>query len=224
MTVATMDRTRLKGRVMTPILTRAQVAALTQAPADDVRRWTTGANPAVQRPTSSRHTPFTVGFAGLLEADLLHMLSVMPGMTPRKASGALRGLRQDYGPLALIEHPRLVTDGKHIFFYEDGDYTRVIDQQGAFARVMDRYSRRLVVRDGYVQEYCPERLPIASVSPGHNGGALSLTSTRTPVSAIAGMLMAGETVGTVAWEYDVPVSEVEAVERELEWAWQATAA
>ncbi|MGW9803241.1 hypothetical protein [Micrococcus sp. KRD077] len=224
MTAAPMDRTRLERRVTTPILTRAQVVALTHAPEADVRRWTTGPNPAVQRAPRSGWTPFTVNFAGLLEADLLHMLTDMPHLGPRKASGVMRAIRQDHGPLALIEHPGLFTDGKDVFLLDAGVFTRVRDSQGAFAEVLERYTRRLVVRDGRVQEYRPDRLPIASVNPAFNGGGLSLMSNRTPVSAVAGMLLAGETPQSVALDYDLDVSEVQAVERDLEWAWQASAA
>lgn len=220
----TIDPALRESLSATPILTRDHVSALTSAPAADVRRWTTGANPAVQRGVRTGWTPYTVSFAGLLEADLLHMLTQMPHMTARSASSVMRRLRAEHGPMVLIEHPTLVTDGKDVFLADDDDYVRVRDSQRAFAKVLERYTRRLIVEGDRVQAYRPERLSVASVDPLFNGGGLSLTTSRVPVSSIAGMLLAGEPAEAVAKDYQVPVEEVRAVERDLDWAWRASAA
>lgn len=218
LTLSKADMARLS---TTPILTRGQVAALTDSALASVEAWTRGPNPVVQKPRRAGWSPYSVGFAGLLESDVLHLLAGM-NLPPRRAARVVRAMREDYGQLALVERPGLFTDGTDLFLKDGEDLTRTRDLQGAFEPVLERFLSRLVVRNGRAEEYMPEQMPFASVSPFYNGGALTLMASRVPVAAIAGMLKAGEGPHTVAADYEVELHEVLEIERNLEWAWEAS--
>lgn len=218
----TMERPTFESLATVPILTRGQAAALTSTDLSDVTRWTKGACPAIARPRRRHWSPYSVAFSGLLEADMLGMLAEMK-VPARRATALVRSMREQYGELARVENPGLVTDGTDMFLSLDNLLTRTRDRQGAFPEVLRKFLRRLVVVDGRVEEYRPDRMRFATVAPAFNGGALSLQESRIPVSALAGMLLAGEPAEVVAREYDAPLDEVKAVEADLEWAWQASA-
>lgn len=202
----------------TPILTREAAGALTSTAPDQVASWTAGSNPAVQRPRRVGRSPYAVGFAGLLEVDLMHRL-VAHGVPRRRAGSVLRSIRSNLGDLAIIEKPEYVTDGTDLFRRDGSDLTRLRDKQGAFSPVLrDFLSRVRLDTEGRVEEYIPEQLDFLSVNPLFNGGGLSHTATRVPVSSLVGSLEAGAHPAAVAANFRVPLHDVEALDERRGWA------
>lgn len=207
----------------TPILSREAAGAITLTDPARVESWTRGANPAVQRPRRVSWTPYSVGFVGLLEVDLLHRLEAH-GVPRRRAGSVMRSIREELGPLALLEKPQYVTDGTELFRKHPEGLTRVRDGQEAFAPVLDGFLGRVHLdKYGRVVEYTPEVLDFLSVNPLFNGGGLSHTATRVPVSSVVGSLAAGETPSYVADNFRMPVEHVEAIDDRRDWAILASA-
>ena len=207
----------------TPILTREAAGAITLTDTSRVESWTRGANPAVQRPRRVSWSPYSVGFVGLLEVDMLHRLEAH-GVPRRRAGSVMRSIREELGPLALLEKPEYVTDGTELFRKHSEGLTRVRDGQEAFTPVLDGFLSRVHLDEhGRVVEYTPEIFDFLSVNPLFNGGALSHTETRVPVSSLVGSLAAGEAPSYVADNFRVPVEHVEALDERRSWALLASA-
>lgn len=212
-------RTRL---AVTPILSRDAAGALTGTASKDVTSWMSGASPAVQRPKRRGWSPYSVGFVGLLEVDLMHRLQ-LHGVPRRRAGNALRNARAHLGELAVYEQPEFVTDGTDLFRRHRDGLTRLRDLQEAFDTVLEGFLSRVVLDDkGRAVEYSPERLSILSVNPLFNGGALSHTMSRVPVSSIAGSLAAGDPPSAVSRNYHVPLEDVEQIDEQRDWAFLAS--
>lgn len=112
-----------------------------------------------------------------------------------------------------------MTDLTNTFLREGNELTRIQDSQGAFFEVIRKELRALRIGvDGRVEAYTPARLEIASVDPRFNGGALSITRTRTPVASVVGLLQAGESAPVIAADYGLTTDEVARIESDLDWA------
>ena len=153
----------------------------------------------------------------------LHRLEAH-GVPRRRAGSVMRSIREELGPLALLEKPQYVTDGTELFRKHPEGLTRVRDGQEAFAPVLDGFLGRVHLdKHGRVVEYTPEVLDFLSVNPLFNGGGLSHTATRVPVSSVVGSLAAGETPSYVADNFRMPVEHVEAIDDRRDWAVLASA-
>lgn len=206
-----------------PILTRGNVAALIDANTNDVRRWTSGNNPPVQRGHALGPSSLVVPFVGLVEADLIQHLA-RTGLSARRVNSILRSMRTENGELAVVDHPELVTDGSDLFIKEGSNLTRTRDSQTTHNVILADWLRHLKIdKDGKVTEYYPDRLSIASINPRFNGGKLSLTDSRIPVWVIVDEFQAGSSAEQIAKDYQIPRSQVEAIIDDLTWAEAAAA-
>lgn len=219
--MTTIDLEKTDPRLI-PILSRDNVAALVEAESADVKRWTSGSNPAVQRGHSLGRSRFTVPFAGLVEADLIQHFK-KAGMPVRRINALLRSLRSENGELAIVDNPKLVTDGTDPFIQQGETLTRTYDGQTSHLDILREWLTHLEIgEDGTITEYRPKKHPKLSVDPRFNGGKLTVTKSRVPVWVIVDQLQAGSTAKQIAKDYRVEVDTVQEIADDISWAEKAS--
>lgn len=196
-----------------PILTAAQVAALTGARPASIARWSRGDKPMVHRVPTNRGWP-SFSFLGLLETQVALVLSEL--FSAQRARHIMAQLKQQRGHDYAAGGLKIVTDSSHTFLQEHDDLERIGDHQGTFLTVIEDHLKPLRLgADGRVEQFEPTWFPDSSVNPRFNGGNLSLSRNRVPLAAVAGLLIAGETPASVANEYQLSKDEVEQVDYHL---------
>lgn len=219
---ATIDLETTDPRLI-PILTRDNVAALIGAGSADVKRWTAGPDPAVQRGHSFGRSRLTVPFVGLVEADLIQHFR-RAGMSIRRINNVLRSIRSDRGELTLVDEPKLVTDGSDPFILEGQELMRTYDAQTSHQSILAGWLTQLEIGDdGAITEYRPKKHPNLSVNPRFNGGKLTVTQSRIPVWVIVDELRAGTPAEAIAKDYQVDVDIVREILNDISWAEKASA-
>lgn len=211
-------------RFTSPILRPRDVATLVSMPEPTVRRWTRSADdrpPMVHEVRSQPRGWPSIPLVGLAEASVLRALRG-GGMTMRTAVHAGRYIRDRFGTPYAMASPQLVTDGVEAFILdsEAGELVRIKDNQHAFIEVLQDHLRPLQIgRDGYVEAFKVLRLEDVGVDidPYFSAGRMSFRRNRVPVFAVVDALRAGESARTVEIDFRLTPTEVQAVEREIDW-------
>ncbi len=220
-------------RYVTPLYTKAEAADLIGVPRQSFRNWAVGyaykrmdgvvvaAEPLV---TTAGASGPTVPFVGLAEAYMLAAFR-SAGVPMRRIRPAIRWLEENIGLEQALASERLMTDGAEVLwdFREqttdpaerdavDG-LVVVTSGQQVFRPVVRNYLRRVTYQDGWIKSiHLPRYEQVeVTVDPWINGGQPTLTRRGIRVADVLSRLGAGEDSRDVAEDYDLDLSEVEAL-------------
>jgi uncharacterized protein (DUF433 family) len=170
--------------------------------------------------TEARHRGWpTISVIGLAEAHTAYALRTHGWSMYHVIDYVKEEQKKHRFPLAT---PRLVTDGVDVFVEQHDELARLWDNQAPFSEVVAPWLVELVPWDDAVTgTYRPRQLDpdlgLVEVDPRFNGGQLSFTRNRVPLSVIAGALSSGDDLGEVADDFRLTHDEVALVERNLDW-------
>jgi uncharacterized protein (DUF433 family) len=204
----------------TPLLTARETARHLQMPESALDTWlaTPAADPLVHAVTPGRRGWPRVPFVGVVEAYVLRSLRElgMPLDDIRKAAGLVRAEFDD--PYALARR-RIATDGVSVFVrLADESLVQARDQQRAFREVIEGHLRHIEwdTSGNPVRLLLPQYPAVASVviDPRFGWGSPVLAESKVKVEDLVALWHAGESIETVAAEYDMTEAVVEDVLRQ----------
>lgn len=205
----------------TPLLTAREAARHLRMPESTLDNWlasSTTETALVHAVTPERRGWPRVPFVGVIEAYVLRTLrdAGMPLADIRHAAAIVRGQFDD--PYALASK-RIATDGVAVFVrLADDSLLHARDKQGAFREVLDDYLRYIDSAD----DGSPLRLRLPQypsnadviIDPRFGWGSPVLASNKVKVDDIVALWRTGESIRSVADEYDLTESVVEDVLRQ----------
>lgn len=203
----------------TPLLTAREAARHLRMPESTLDSWLASKSgvPLVHAVEPERRGWPRVPFVGVIEAYVLRALRDldMPLADIRKAAAIVRDEFDD--PYALATR-RIATDGVAVFVrLADDSIVHARDGQSAIREVLDSYLRFVE----WSSDGSPARLRLPQypagagvvIDPRFGWGAPVLESHKIKVDDIVALWRAGESIRTVADEYDLTESAVEDVLR-----------
>ena len=208
-------------RFTEPLLTKLQAARHLVVPRSTVTDWAARSLIHVL-PSTARHAP-TMPLAAVAETQVLRGLKAW-GLNPREVAAAARRLRKEFGPYGVINQ-QLATDGAHVLreLAEAGEikqWERVVDGQLLLPEVVDDHIHYIDwAPDGY-----PLRLRLRSyknagadvvLDPRFGYGDPVFARTKTRVTDVTRLFLAGEPLDVICEEYDLTQDEVLAAIRVL---------
>jgi uncharacterized protein (DUF433 family) len=209
-----------------PAYDLGQAARILRLPLSNVRNWFCGANGGRPVLDLASKRPTYVSFAGLTEAYILSSLRKRHRIPLQRIRSALAYLKRTLRE----EHPlltrRFKTDGVDLFIEHLGDVINASQEgQTAMKHVMELYLSRIEYgRDGLPVRFRPftqsseESDPsVIVVDPRIAFGRPMLGMSGITTEAVAARFKAGESVTSLAKDFERPPQEIEAAIRsELE--------
>ena len=215
-----------------PLYTVAEAAAYLRVPRTTFETWahgysrrrqdgrTTRALPAITAITAGRREP-EIPFIGLAEGMVLAAFR-SSGIPMQRIRPAVEVLKAELGLDHALASKRLFSDGAEILY----DYATkeeneelvglmvVRTRQWVFAPVIQDYLRRITyAQDGWARRL---RLPVSKsviVDPERGFGQPIFEKGAVRVEDVLDRFQAGDSLGDVAFDFDVPVEDVEEVVR-----------
>jgi uncharacterized protein (DUF433 family) len=173
--------------------------------------------PLVHRVAAPRRGWLTVPFIALIEAYVLRSLreaKFSKAHCRKIAEEVRKRYRTPYG----LATKRFATDGIDVYLEEHGELARVWDGQTPIREVIADNLRYIEWddTDGYpvrlrLRQY-PDVAPVI-IDPRFGWGSPVIESNRVPVESVASLWPAGESIHSVAYEYDLRDEQVEAIVR-----------
>lgn len=219
-------------RFETPLYTVAEAAAYLRVPRTTLETWahgymrrrrsggTTKAEAIITAIPAGRREP-EIPFIGLAEGMVLAAFRAS-GVPMQRIRPAVQALKTELGLDHALGSKRLYTDGAEILYdyatKEDEEELRgltiVRTRQRVFAPVIQDYLRRITyARDGWAQRL---RLPVSKsviVDPNRAFGQPIFEKGAVRVEDVLDRFEAGDSLGDVAYDFDVSVEDVEEVVR-----------
>jgi uncharacterized protein (DUF433 family) len=215
-----------------PLYTVAEAAAYLRVPRTTFATWAhgysrrrqggraTSALPAITAITAGRREP-EIPFIGLAEGMALAAFR-SSGIPLQRIRPALEVLKAELGLDYALASKRLFSDGAEILYdyaTKEGDQglrslTVVRTRQRVFAPVIQNYLRRITyAQDGWARRL---RLPVSEsviVDPERAFGQPIFENGAVRVEDVLGRFQAGDSLLGVAYDFGVPVEDVEEVVR-----------
>lgn len=194
-----------------PMMTVSDAALYLGIPAETLRRWR--ADRSIHSLRAERHGWPTLPFAAVVEAYVLRSLR-QAGFPLRKIKDAAEGVRRAFKDDFGLARPNVVYDAADIFIEAGGELFRARDHQQAIRETVEGF-KKVITWSG--QD--PTRLILPNyggnviLDPRFGWGKPVVASNKVPVEAILGMWRAGESLQTVADEFDMSVADVEELAR-----------
>ncbi|MCE7078689.1 DUF433 domain-containing protein [Streptomyces sp. ST2-7A] len=198
-------------------LTRSETASHLQIPCSTLNSWLRGeaaGAPLVHEVEAEQAKQPTIPFVGVAEAYVLRSLRDL-GLRMSEIREAASAVRAAFHtPYGLVSR-RIATDGVEIFVEHGlGDLRRVRDGQSAIREVVADHLRYLSWEAGdefpsgiRLRQY-PAEVPVV-LDPRFGHGRPVIESNRVPVTAVADLWEAGESVEEIAYEYDMTPEQVD---------------
>jgi uncharacterized protein (DUF433 family) len=233
---ATLERVirtkKTDGRFDTPLYTVGEAAAYLRVPRTTFETWAHGytrkrqgrgptkAGPIITSFPAGRRVP-EVPFIGLAEGMVLAAFR-SSGVPMQRIRPAIEVLQRELDLDHALGSKRLYTDGAEILFdyanKEDEEQLRgltvVRTRQRVFAPVIQEYLRRITYApDGWARRL---KLPISKnviVDPDRAFGQPIFEKGAVRVEDVLDRFEAGDSLGDVAYDFDVPVEDIEEVVR-----------
>jgi uncharacterized protein (DUF433 family) len=159
----------------------------------------------------------SVPFVAVIEAYVLRSLRDAK-FTKAYVRQIAEEVRTRYGTPYGLATKKFATDGIDVYFDEQGDLSRVTDGQTPIKEVIETNLQYITwdENDGYpsrlrLQQY-PDIAPVI-IDPRFGWGSPVIESNRVPVEAVANLWLAGESIHSVAYEYDLRDEQVESIVR-----------
>jgi uncharacterized protein (DUF433 family) len=204
----------------TPLLTARETARHLRMPESTLDNWLAApaADPLVHAVTPERRGWPRVPFVGVVETYVLRSLRElgMPLDDIRKAAALVRAEFDD--PYALARR-RIATDGVSVFVrLADESLVQARDQQRALREVIESHLRHIDwdTAGNPVRLRLPQYPTAAAVviDPRFGWGSPVLADSKVKVEDLVALWHAGESIRTVAAEYDMTEAVVEDVLRQ----------
>lgn len=163
-------------------------------------------------PAAHRGWP-NLPFVGVVEAFVLRRLRAV-GFQRRQITEAAEGIRREFGDEYGLARPGVGHDeGVEIFIRIGGDLYRAKDRQQAIRETVKDF-RECIHWNGDE----PERLRLPELGnvfldPRFGWGQPTLASSKVPVQSVVGLWYAGESLETIAAEFDMDPAEVDGLVR-----------
>lgn len=204
----------------TPLLTARDTARYLQMPESTLDQWLVGSagEPLVHAVVPEHRGWPRVPFVGIIEAYVLRVLrdTGFSMSDIQRAAALVRAEFQD--PYALAKK-RIATDGIGLFVrVADDSLVHARDHQLAIPEVISEYLQYIT----WDAEGGPQRLRLSQypleaevvIDPRFGWGAPVLAKSKVPVEAMLSLWKTGESISTVAEEYDLQADVVENVLRQ----------
>lgn len=202
-----------------PLFTPSEVAHHLAIPKPTIYYWLAeqaDGQRLVHKIRPERRGQASVPFVALVEAYVLRSLRDL-GLRKSQIRDAAADVRKEFGTPYALASKRIATDGIDIFVHHaDGDLARVGDCQRPIREVIDRHLKYIAwsSTDDFattlrLRQY-PDIAPVI-IDPRFGWGDPVVERNRVPVRAVVDLFSAGESMDTVADEYGLSRSEVEAL-------------
>ncbi|MFF2651457.1 DUF433 domain-containing protein [Streptomyces sp. NPDC058045] len=202
--------------VKEPILTPKETARHLGINERTMYRWLheqAAGEPLVHSVTPTKQGHPNVPFVAVVEAYVLHSLRDL-GVRLDKIRQAAEKVRNTFDEPYGLASQRIATDGVDIFVDYAGDLARAHDGQRPIREVIQDYLKYISWDDNYLPArlYLPkyEDIPVM-IDPRYGWGTPVVEENKIQVDAILGLWQAGESLETVADEFDMTAEQVEAV-------------
>lgn len=219
-------------RFETPLYTAGEAAAYLRVPRTTLDTWAHGYSRKRQGRRSTKADPIITAFQGGRRAPEIPFIGLAEGMVLAafRSSGvpmqcirpAVEVLKSELGLDHALASKSLLTDGAEILYdyatkaneEELRELTVVRTQQRLFVPVIQDYLRRITyASDGWARRL---KLPVSKnviVDPERAFGQPIFAKGAVRVEDVVDRFAAGDSVGDVAYDFGVPVEDVEAVVR-----------
>jgi uncharacterized protein (DUF433 family) len=184
--------------------------------------WTasdTGTVPLVHVVPAARRNDPRLPLIALTEAQVLRALR-LTGLSLQEIRAGVAEMRRQTSNEYVLASNNIASDGGALLWNVATkvapDWVRARDGQGAFAPVIDAVTRFVhYAPDGFADRITlrPYEGADVIIDPRFGWGRPVLKESKVPVDAIADMFWAGESVESIAGDYDITPREVEAVVR-----------
>ncbi len=207
--------------LLTPIYTQTEVAQLIGATQSSLQRWARGyQNPGLNRQSALITVDrggrgYTVPFVGLAEAYMLRAFR-KAGVPMARIRPTVEKLRDGMGLEHALASERLKTDGAEILWQLDedgGSENRLVvvrNNQAVFGEVVREHLKNIDYRAGFAGRIVlPGHYGLdVTVDPLVNFGQPTVAEYGIRVDDLLSRVRAGEEVGRVAADYELPYDAV----------------
>jgi len=194
-----------------PMLNVQDAATYLRMPASTLADWKQ--NSLVHSVTPTRRTWPTLPFVAVIEAFVLRELRQV-GFSRRQIADAAAGIREGFGDEYGLARPGIGHDnGVEIFIEVGGDLYRASDRQQAIRDTVDSFTKCIQWRGEDPQRLLLAQFGNVYLDPRFGWGQPTVGPMHAPLSAIAGLWYAGESLQDIADDYDMAPDEVDALMR-----------
>jgi uncharacterized protein (DUF433 family) len=206
-------------RLRDPLMAVQEAARHLDIPPSTLGRWigeSAADAPLVHGiPPAHRGAP-SLPFVAIVESYVVRSLREL-GLSMPKIREAATVVREEFDTPYGLATRRIATDGVDIFTeIQGGELVRVRDRQQPFREVIEDYLRYVHWDAG---DQFPDRLRLRQypdvapviIDPRFGWGSPVVEQNKVQIDAIVGMWRAGESLETVADEYDLTRDQVEAI-------------
>ncbi len=199
----------------TPLLTAREVARHLQMNESTLDRWirTQAADaPLVHAVTPERRGWPRMPFVAIIEAHVLKALRDL-GFSHQEIQAAAAAVRREFGTEYALASQRIASDGVALFIKTaDEGLVHATNGDQAIGEVLKDLLRFV----SWDEEGTPKTLRLRQyreaevvIDPRFGWGAPVLGASKVPVEALAGLWQAGESIATIAAEYELTPTLVE---------------
>lgn len=204
-----------------PVMTPKETARHLQIPDSTMYYWLAekaAGEPLVHRVQPAKRGRPSVPFVAVIEAYVLRSLRQEAGLSKARVRKLAEDVRKRYRTSYGLATKKFATDGIDVYFDEDGELSRTSDGQKPIREIIESSLRYIEWDDN---DGFPSRLRLRQYSdiapvildPRFGWGVPVVEANRVPVDAVASLWQAGESIHSVAYEYDLSDEQVEEIVR-----------
>lgn len=182
------------------------VVSYADVPFGTLWSWTHGKRPVIETPRGNRQWSFT----NIVEARVLRALRVNERIDLDKVRSAVTYLRKQWKVEHPLAHQKFLTDGVNLIFEGDGQMIDASD--GGQILFRDVVAHNL--RDVIYEKHVAMRLSLDGdrklvlIDPRVRFGQPFLANSSVPIEVLARRRRLGETVKSIAWDYELKPKDV----------------
>jgi uncharacterized protein (DUF433 family) len=189
-----------------PMVSVHEAAQYLSIPASTLGAWRL--NRSIHSVPAERHGWPTLPFAAVVEAFVLRALRNLK-FTRRQILEAAEGIRREYKDDFGLVRPNVGHDGVEIFIEVGPDLYRAKDSQQVIRQTVGDFTRWIEWTGDD-----PQRLKLAHfgnviLDPRFGWGRPVVEDTKVPIDSILGLWRAGESLSTIAHEFEMKPRDVE---------------
>ncbi|MFC4056640.1 DUF433 domain-containing protein [Actinomadura syzygii] len=236
--MAMVGATLLDPHYTRPIYSKAEASRIIAVPQTTFKNWAVGytyktlsgdavsAAPIVTTAEPAGRASPSIPFIGLAEAYIVSAFT-RAGVPMQRIRPAVLWLQEHIGLHQALASERLKTDGAEVLWDFGqrsghpsdsdmiGNLVVIRSGQGVFRSVVQDYLQRVSYEDGWIRTIeLPQYRDVGvSVDPWVNGGQPTIADHGIAVTDIVSRLRAGEPLTDLAYDYDLPLNAVRALEQ-----------
>lgn len=201
-----------------PAYSLARAGQIVRLPPSTLRLWACGAGEHKPLFKPAVHSPTTLSFLNLVEAFVLASMRRVHGVSMQRVRRALNFVAEELDVSRPLVHTRFRTDGVALFVHHAGKLLEVPDKgQELLQHVLDASLQRIDWGGDVAERLYPwVRADLDApqprsivVDPRRGFGQPVIAGTGIQARIVAERYRAGESVATLAADYDVAVEKIE---------------